>query len=130
MKVVLFDGLCVMCNHLVDFVVKRDSKKIIHFASQQSEFGKKLIQENGYLDKIGETLFFLDEDEFLLRSSAAIKLFSYLDSPWKYMTVFNFIPVFIRDFVYNVTAKYRYRLFGKRDACRIYSPEEKDRFLS
>ena len=130
MTIILFDGHCNLCNAWVKFVVKRDSTKKIKFAPLQSKIGKNILDENQIADNYNESLVLLKDGEYFIKSTAAIKIFSLLDSWEKHLKYLIFIPVPIRDFFYFLVAKYRYKLFGKLDTCMIPSAEISERFLN
>jgi predicted DCC family thiol-disulfide oxidoreductase YuxK len=129
MKIILFDGVCVMCNGFVDFIVKKDNKKMLYFASQQGAFGINLMKEKCLQENVEESIVFIDDETVFLQSTAVLKISSYLGFPWNLLTAFYVVPVFLRDLVYMLIAKNRYRLFGKRKECRIYGSEDRERFL-
>ena len=130
MTIILFDGHCNLCNAWVKFVVKRDSTKKIKFAPLQSKIGKNILDENQIADNYNESLVLLKDGEYFIKSTAAIKIFSLLDSWEKHLKYLIFIPAPIRDFFYFLVAKYRYKLFGKLDNCMIPSAEISERFLN
>jgi len=130
MTIILFDGHCNLCNAWVKFVVKRDSTKKIKFAPLQSKIGKNILDENQIAGNYNESLVLLKDGEYFIKSTAAIKIFSLLDSWEKHLKYLIFIPVPIRDFFYFLVAKYRYKLFGKLDNCMIPSAEISERFLN
>ena len=127
-RVILFDGVCNLCNKSVQFVIKRDKEKKFRFASLQSEFGQKILkQSNLPLDKFNSFIL-LDNGRIYTRSTGALKMLAQLKG-WKWAGALKFIPPFIRDGVYNLISKYRYNWFGKKDECMIPTPELRDRFL-
>lgn len=127
--VILFDGVCNFCNGFVNFVIKRDGKKLFRFAPLQSDKGKELLRENRLPPSSFKTFILLEEGEIYKRSTAAIRVLSRLSGIYKYAKAFYVIPKFIRDFVYNIIAKYRYKIFGKREECMIPTDDIKSRFL-
>ena len=129
-RVILFDGVCNLCNSAVKFVLKRDKNSVFKFASLQSNAAKKLLS-NTEVSAIDSTTFVLIENGTLYaRSTAALRVCKHLSGLWPLMTVFMIVPRFIRDWVYNLISKNRYRWFGKRDTCMIPSPEVKNKFLN
>jgi predicted DCC family thiol-disulfide oxidoreductase YuxK len=114
----------------VKFVLKRDKKSVFKFASLQSDIAKKLLKDFE-VSGIGEGTFVLiDDGEVYTRSTAALKVSKHLSGIWPLMTIFMIVPRFMRDWVYNLISKNRYRWFGKRDTCMIPSPEMKIKFLN
>ncbi len=129
-RIILFDGVCNLCNSAVKFVLKRDKKSVFKFASLQSDIAKKLLKDFE-VSGIGEGTFVLiDDGEVYTRSTAALKVSKHLSGIWPLMTIFMIVPRFMRDWVYNLISKNRYRWFGKRDTCMIPSPEMKIKFLN
>lgn len=132
-QIVLFDGLCNLCNHAVDFIIRRDKAGTFKFASLQSEEGITLCKRHN-LDPTSttgalSTLILVRDQKAWTRSSAVLRIAKKLDGIWPLFSIFLIIPYPIRDFVYNLVSQNRYRMFGKRNTCRIPSTEEKARFL-
>lgn len=126
--VILFDGVCNLCNNSVQFVIKRDPQGIFKYASLQSDFGQQLLKQfNLPSDKFNSFILFQDNQVYT-RSTGALKMLSQLKG-WKWIKVFYIVPRFIRDGVYNLISTYRYRWFGKKDECMIPTKELKARFL-
>ncbi|MES1198033.1 MAG: thiol-disulfide oxidoreductase DCC family protein [Chitinophagaceae bacterium] len=126
--VILFDGVCNLCNSSVQFILKRDKDQKFLFASLQSAYGQKLLQKfNLPADNFNSFILYQDEKIFS-KSAGALKMFSQLKG-WKWVKIFWVFPKFIRDAVYNVVAKNRYRWFGKKEACWVPTPDLKARFL-
>ena len=126
--VILFDGVCNLCSGSVQFILKRDKEKKFLFASLQSNYGQDLLKQ---LDLPTDTFnsFILYEDgKIFARSTAALKMFSQL-SGWGWVKIFFIVPKFIRDGVYNLIAKNRYKWFGKKEECWLPTPDLKARFL-
>ncbi|HKP32779.1 MAG TPA: thiol-disulfide oxidoreductase DCC family protein [Chitinophagaceae bacterium] len=127
-KIILFDGVCNLCNKSVQFVIRRDKEKKFKFASLQSQFGQKVLEQFNLPKNKFNSFILLDSDRIYTRSTGALRMLSQLKG-WKWAGYLNIIPSFIRDGVYNLVSKYRYNWFGKRDACMIPTPELKDRFI-
>ncbi|MFT4092999.1 MAG: thiol-disulfide oxidoreductase DCC family protein [Niabella sp.] len=127
--IILFDGVCNLCNGAVQFVIKRDRRHIFRFASLQSEAGKQLLAAFGLPEDHLKSFVYIDGEKVYTRSDAALKVAGALSYPSKLMAVFLIIPKFIRDFFYNIIAMNRYKWFGKTDACMIPTPELRQRFL-
>ena len=128
-KIILFDGLCNLCNGSVNFIIKRDRMGAFKFASLQSEAGLSLLKQYGVTAEKIDSIVFIKEDRFFLRSSAVLNILKDLGGRWRFLYIFIIIPKFIRDFIYNVIAKSRYRVFGKRESCTIPSEANRNRFL-
>ena len=127
--VILFDGICNLCNRLVHFVIKRDKNNIFKFASLQSNYGTALLTHFHIPLNSFETIILYDGKDIYFKSNAIIKILSSLGRQWKVVLIFKIIPEIIRNFFYDLIAKRRYKLFGKRDSCIIPNPEEKAKFM-
>ncbi|MDA3616373.1 thiol-disulfide oxidoreductase DCC family protein [Polluticaenibacter yanchengensis] len=128
-KVLLFDGVCNLCNGAVQFVLKRNKAANIQFASLQSDVGRQLLLDNNLPEDFLHSFIFLDESKLYTKSSAAIRVSKYLNGGWPLFQVFLLVPKLIRDAVYTAIAKNRYRWFGKSEQCWIPTKELKNRFL-
>lgn len=127
--VILFDGVCNLCNSSVNWVIDRDSKNLFQFASLQSDYGISVVKKFSITGNYMDTVVLLEEDKIFMRSDAVLRILKHLGGVYSLAYVFILVPRFIRDFVYKVIAKNRYRWFGKQDACRIPSPDLKAKFL-
>ena len=127
MQIVLFDGVCNLCNSSVRFIIKHDSKSMFYFASQQSKYGKALIKKHK-LESF-DSIILIRDDMIFLYSDAALEISKELDRGLKYIYIFRFIPKYIRDKIYKLIAKYRYIVFGKKESCMLPSKEIESRFL-
>ena len=126
---ILFDGVCTLCNRVVQFVLKNERKPIIKYIPLQSEAGRKILKQN-HLSETNYHSFILIEDNILFqRSSAALRLCKYLKGGWRLLYVFIYVPKFIRDGVYNFVSRNRYKWFGKKDQCMVPGPEIINRFI-
>jgi len=106
-----------------------DKENHFKFAAIQSEPGQALMKKFG-LDPVNLTTFILVEgDKYYTKTTAALNVAKHLGFPWNLSYIFIIVPPFIRNITYNIIAKYRYRWFGKKDACRIPAPEEREKFL-
>ncbi len=128
-KVVLFDGVCNMCDGFVNFVIDKDKTQSIHFASLQSDFGQNVLQKNRLDIKNFTTLIYLREQKLLVKSTAGLYILKDLGGFFSILFVFILFPEFFRNFFYDFIAKNRYKFFGKREACRMPTPELRARFL-
>lgn len=129
MKIILFDGVCNFCNSTVNFILKRDKDKVFHFAPLQSEKGKELLAKHNRLSSNLKSLVFIDEDELLEGVDAVTGIAKYLPGYSLAYRVLKILPNKLTSKSYSLIAKHRYRWFGKREQCRMPSPEEKERFL-
>ena len=126
--VILFDGICNLCSGSVQFILKRDKEKKFLFASLQSSYGQNLLKKYDLPTDTFNSFILFDDGKILTRSTAALKMFSQLKG-WKWVRLLGIVPRFIRDAVYNVIAKNRYKWFGKKNECWVPTPELKARFL-
>lgn len=124
---VLFDGVCNLCNRTVDFILKRDSKKLFRFVPLQSETGKKLREKIQFPDQI-DSVILIHKEKVFYESDAALEIARLLPAPWKWAVVLKIVPQDWRNAVYRWVARNRYRWFGKREKCRLPSPEERKLF--
>jgi predicted DCC family thiol-disulfide oxidoreductase YuxK len=127
--VVLFDGVCNLCNGSVQFVIKRDPQAKFLFASLQSAVGQAILKDFDLNTHDFASFILIDNGKVYTRSTAALRVAKELDSPIKYIQIFTIVPSFIRDLFYIFVAKNRYRFFGKQDQCMLPSSELKTRFL-
>ena len=129
MPILLFDGHCNLCNAWVQYVVKRDSSSTIRFASLQSGAGRRLLEEHKIDENYIESLVFFEEGSFSVSSNAALRTLSYLDGWQKHLIFLSVVPQSLRDLVYRLIAKNRYKLFGRREQCMVPTAELSKRFL-
>lgn len=130
-KIILFDGVCNLCNSSVQYVIKRDKKDIFRFAALQSEIGQKLLQERGISTLEIDSIILIDPGvSYYTKSDAALKIMNAIGGAWRLLTVFTWIPKGLRDIVYDYFAKNRYKWYGKKDACMVPTPELKAKFLA
>jgi predicted DCC family thiol-disulfide oxidoreductase YuxK len=112
--IILYDGICNLCNRSVRFIIRHDKKKVFRFASLQSEFGRDMMKRN-HIDN-PESVILIEKDKLYRYSTAALKIAGKMPIT-KWMVVFLIIPVFIRDGIYKWIARNRYKWFGKNDLC-------------
>lgn len=125
---VLFDGVCNMCNRFVQSVIKRDPKGIFKFASLQSNTGSSILNQYGYRKDL-HSIVLIDGDTLYTESTAILHIISNLTGPVRILSLFKIVPKPLRDRLYQFGAKYRYRLFGKQTSCMIPTEEIKSRFI-
>ena len=131
-NVIIFDGVCVLCNSLVDFLIKRDIDHSFKFLTAQSSLGQRLMDTAGIESSLqtGEIrLIFFDKNRPKIKSDAVISILVKLGSGYKFAKFFYLVPRVIRDFCYQVVATRRYKWFGKTIQCRIPTESDVDRFL-
>jgi predicted DCC family thiol-disulfide oxidoreductase YuxK len=128
---ILFDGVCNLCNNSVLFVIKRDKSNKFIFAPLQGNIGDVIIQKFGIDTQKTDSILVYDpiQDSIAYKSSAALKIASHMDFPFPLMKLFCIVPTFIRNWFYDFIAKNRYKWFGKKEACMIPTPELKSKFL-
>ncbi|MBL5771563.1 thiol-disulfide oxidoreductase DCC family protein [Heyndrickxia sporothermodurans] len=126
--IILFDGVCNFCNSSVQFIMKRDPKAFFKFASLQSETGKSLLLKYQITEDV-DSLVLIEDDSYFIKSSAILRICTHLRGLWKILSVFRFVPTPMRNILYDIIAKNRYRWFGKKETCMIPSKEERRRFL-
>ena len=129
-SVVLFDGVCNLCNGSVNFIIDRDKRQRFQFASLQSEAGQALLRQHGLSGTYLQSLVLIEPRKVYFRSTAALHIARHLSQPWPLFYVFIALPSVIRDFFYDIVARNRYRLFGKSETCRIPTEAERARFLT
>jgi len=127
MPTIFFDGVCGLCNKSVDFIIRHDTNRVFSFAPLQGETAAKILPSKDITNL--DTLVLSDEKGIHYRSTAALRIAWHLGGGLTLFAAFFVIPRFLRDPVYNLIAKNRYRMFGKKDSCRIPSPEERSFFL-
>ncbi len=129
-KIILFDGVCNLCNGFVQFVIKRDTNDCFRYASLQSDIGKQLISERNIdTKKIDSVLVIEPGVAYYIKSDAALQVGRHLKGYRTISKVLNLIPRGLRNIIYDFIARYRYAWFGKKDACMIPTPELKAKFL-
>lgn len=127
--ILLFDGVCNLCNASVQWVLKRDRKGIFKFAALQSETGQALLQKFELSQENFDTVILVDGERIFTRSDAPLEIVRRLGGAWSLLAVFKIIPRSIRNAVYDWIARNRYRWFGKKEECMLPRPEWKERFL-
>ncbi len=128
-SLVLFDGVCHFCNNSVNFIIDHDPGKKFVFAPLQSQLARELLTKHGEDADTIDTIKVIRGNNVYKRSRAALEIAKQLNGLWPLCYAAIIIPGFLRDFVYNIIAKNRYKWFGKMDACRIPTPEMRERFL-
>jgi predicted DCC family thiol-disulfide oxidoreductase YuxK len=127
-SIILFDGVCNLCNGAVQFILKRDHKDHFVFASLQSEIGKQLLLKHQVVTNV-ETFILIQNNKWFSQSDAALEIARKLSGAWPVLYALKIFPRLIRDGVYNWISRNRYRFFGKKESCMIPAPAWKNRFL-
>lgn len=128
--IVLFDGVCNLCNTSVQFIIKRDPYARFRFAALQSPVGEVLCQQYRLDPTKTDSVILIENGKAHTHSGAALRIARQLRGPIKACYLFIIIPYFLRDLVYNLIARNRYRWYGKKEACMIPTPDLKSRFLT
>ncbi|XP_048233563.1 DCC family protein At1g52590, chloroplastic isoform X1 [Ricinus communis] len=120
--IMLFDGVCNLCNGGVRFVRDNDRNRKIRYEALQSEAGKKLLRRSGRAPDDISSVVLVEKDRSYIKSEAVLKIMEYIDLPFPQLAFFlQFVPLFIRDFVYDNVANNRYTIFGRSESCEIYN---------
>lgn len=127
-SIILFDGVCNLCNSSINLIIDLDRKKQFKFTSLQSEKGLELLKSHE-LNITPETIILLENNKVYQKSEAVLRVCKKLIFPLPILYFFIIIPKGIRDYVYDTVAANRYKWFGRKEACRIPTPDLKERFL-
>ena len=128
-RIIIFDGLCNLCDYSVRFIINKDTRAKFSFTSCQSAEGKKLQSLHG-VDTIEDgTVIYVRNGSVYIKSDAALEIAKDLEGVWKHLYLFRFIPRPIRDYFYSVISRNRYRWFGRKSECLIPDEKIKQRFL-
>ena len=128
-SIILFDGICNLCNSSVNFIIDHDKKNEFRFASLQSEAGQDLLKKFHRNVNDFDSIILVENGEHYERSSAVLKIVKKFPGLWKLLYLFIIVPKPLRDFVYDIIADNRYKWFGKKESCRVPTPELKEKFL-
>lgn len=128
-KVILFDGVCNLCNSSIIFVIKHDPKDLFRFAPLQSDLGKSLIKKHNIDTTQVDSIILVDQEKAYIKSSAALRIARHLSGGYSLLSIFLIFPAFLRNVVYDYIARNRYKWYGKKDSCMIPTPELKAKFL-
>ena len=128
-RIIIFDGICNLCNNLVQFVIKHDKKDMFRFVPLQSGKAKQIISCFDEIIKNSDSVILFHNNRFFIKSDAALEIANILNYPWKVFYFFRFIPKFIRDWIYEFIAQNRYQWFGKKTVCMVPTEEIKPKFL-
>lgn len=128
-KVILFDGVCNLCNSAVNLVIDKDSNDIFRFAALQSDIGMSLCNQHDINPDETDSIILIEGDKVAIKSTAALRIAKSLSGGYPLLYGFIILPKFIRDSVYNFIAKNRYKWYGKRESCRMPTPELQKKFL-
>lgn len=127
--IVVFDGVCHLCNGWVDFILRHDRRVGYRFAAMQSARGQALIAAQGYRTDSLPTLLLFEDGRCRTHTDAIIRIVSSFGGAWRLAQAARVAPPLVRDPLYRLIARNRYRMFGRRDSCRVPPAEARDRFL-
>ena len=127
--IVVFDGVCNLCNHSVQFILRHEAAPHFQFAPLQTPAGTRLMKAFGFSVDEAKTFVLITDGKPYAKSDAAIRIARHLKGAWKLAGLIRVVPRPIRDWIYDVVARNRYRWFGKTDACMVPTPELRARFL-
>ncbi len=129
MNIILFDGVCNLCNWSVNFIIKHDINNRFKFTPQQSKIGKKILLAKGFNPLDSSTIVLVAGDKLFTKSDAIIEIGKQLSGWPKTVIILKIVPKLIRDYAYSIIAKYRYNIFGKKQVCMIPTSNYKDKFI-
>jgi predicted DCC family thiol-disulfide oxidoreductase YuxK len=127
--IILFDGVCNLCNGLVRFVIRQDKRKVFRFASLQSQTGKDWLSQMSVRKPGIDSFVFIENGKAYTKSTAALKVAAHLPWYWRWTLIAWILPRFMRDGLYNLVARNRYFLFGRKISCMVPTAAVRDRFL-
>ncbi|MEO8406188.1 MAG: thiol-disulfide oxidoreductase DCC family protein [Chitinophagaceae bacterium] len=127
--IVLFDGVCNLCNRAVQFILRHDKQKKFLFGSLQGQTGQELLSKFNLPTQQLNSFVLIEDDKAYTRSTAVLRMLKNLGGGWSLLYAFMIIPAFIRNGTYNWIARNRYKWFGKKEECWVPTPELKERFL-
>lgn len=128
-NIILFDGFCNLCSGVVKFILRNDRKAVFKFAALQSPVIQQLLKKHALLNNSADTFVYFKEGVVYIKSKAALEVLKTLGWPWKVCYLFIIIPRPVSDFIYDLIARSRYRIFGKNDSCMVPKPEYRNRFI-
>lgn len=129
-KIILFDGVCNLCNSAIQFIIKRDRKDIFRYAALQSELGQQLTKERGIDTQLVDSMILIEPGvAYFVKSEAALEISKEFGGLWGILQVFSWLPSALRNPIYDFVARNRYKWFGKKDQCMIPTPELQAKFL-
>jgi predicted DCC family thiol-disulfide oxidoreductase YuxK len=128
--ILLFDGVCNLCNSTVNFILPRDKRDRFRFATLQSESGKYMLSKYSLDPARMDTVVLIEQGTPYFRSEAGLRILKNLGGMWLLAYALVIIPIFIRDPIYNLIARNRYRWFGKKQSCRVPEESWKKKFIS
>ena len=128
-SIILFDGVCNLCNNAINLVIKRDKKNRYRFTALQEEPGLSLLKRYNINTNDVDSIVLIENEKAYKKSTAALRVARTLSGAWPLLYGFIIVPAFIRNIVYDFIAKHRYNWYGKKESCMIPTPELKSKFL-
>jgi len=125
----LFDGYCVLCSNGVAFAIPRDREGVVNYAALQSPAGRRVLRAVGLPEDYCESVVMVDRGRVWARSAAGLMMLRRLRAPWCWLWPLVYVPAVVRDAVYRVVAATRQRVWGRRETCRVPTPQERERFV-
>ena len=127
--IILFDGVCNLCNSSVNFIIRKDKHEYFRFMPLQSDTAKKVLKNYDLSETDLNTVILVTEDEVFTKSAVAFEILKHLQTPLKFLLIFKKTPKFLLDKIYDFISKNRYTWFGKREVCMIPTDNIKKRFI-
>jgi len=127
--IIIFDGVCNLCEFSVMFIVRNDRHQKFRFVAAQSQRGIEYQRLYGVDTLMEGTVILVKDNQAYTKSDAAVEIAKDLDPPWNFLQIFKFFPKTVRDFIYSIVSKYRYRWFGKKSECLLPDDRTRERFL-
>ena len=128
-SLLLFDGICNLCIYSIQVILKHEQDNLIQFAPLQSEIAQTTLEQTNSILKGSESIIFIEQQRIFYKSDAVIQISSHLKRPWRWIGYIRILPLPVRDFLYDIVAKYRYIIFGKKENCMVPTGNFKHRFL-
>ncbi len=125
--VIFFDGVCGLCNTFVDLIIRIDTQKKFYFSPLQGSLAKSILSNEQTTDL--KSVVLVSDEKIFIKSQAVLEIFKQIGGFWMLIIIFKIFPNFVLNIFYDVIAKYRYKFFGKKETCRIPTPEERERFI-
>ena len=126
-NIIFFDGICGLCNGLVDFIIPRDKKNKFKFSPLQSKTALEIL-DSKYIENL-DTIVLYSNEIIYTKSDAVLRILSLLGLPYSFLLIFKVVPTILRDLIYKLISSNRYVIFGKKQSCRLPSEDEKLKFL-
>ena len=130
-SIILFDGVCNLCEGFVKFVIQRDSSAYFMFAPLQSEYAQNILNDSSYSNtyKHTDSIILIHNGILYYKSDAVITIAKHLDGYWSLLRIMKILPIALRNYIYDIVARNRYFIFGKKDHCILPTPNINNRFI-